>query len=60
MGGMKSSGMGRRHGEAGLLRFTEAQTIAAARGVSLTTPTTQEAARYMTGMLRAMAVFGRR
>ncbi|MFI7533445.1 succinic semialdehyde dehydrogenase [Streptosporangium sp. NPDC049376] len=28
MGGMKSSGLGRRHGSEGLLKFTEAQTIA--------------------------------
>jgi succinate-semialdehyde dehydrogenase/glutarate-semialdehyde dehydrogenase len=27
MGGMKSSGLGRRHGAAGLLRFTEAQSV---------------------------------
>ncbi|WP_310961158.1 succinic semialdehyde dehydrogenase [Nocardioides terrisoli] len=31
MGGMKSSGVGRRHGPDGLLRYTEAQTIAAQR-----------------------------
>lgn len=29
MGGMKSSGVGRRHGEAGLLKYTEPQTVAA-------------------------------
>lgn len=28
MGGMKSSGMGRRHGREGLLKYTESQTIA--------------------------------
>ena len=28
MGGMKASGLGRRHGAAGLLKFTEAQTVA--------------------------------
>ena len=28
MGGMKASGLGRRHGSEGLLKFTEAQTIA--------------------------------
>jgi aldehyde dehydrogenase (NAD+)/succinate-semialdehyde dehydrogenase/glutarate-semialdehyde dehydrogenase len=28
MGGMKSSGLGRRHGSEGLLKYTEAQTIA--------------------------------
>lgn len=29
MGGMKASGLGRRHGPEGLLRYTEAQTVAA-------------------------------
>ncbi len=31
MGGMKSSGLGRRHGREGMLRFTEPQTIASQR-----------------------------
>src|SRR3954469_25785793 len=30
MGGMKDSGVGRRHGEHGILKYTEAQTIAIA------------------------------
>ena len=29
MGGMKDSGMGRRHGAEGILKYTEAQTVAA-------------------------------
>ncbi|MCO6004647.1 succinic semialdehyde dehydrogenase [Actinoallomurus purpureus] len=32
MGGMKDSGVGRRHGAEGLLRYTEAQTIASQHG----------------------------
>jgi len=32
MGGMGDSGVGRRHGDEGLLRFTEAQTVAVQRG----------------------------
>jgi succinate-semialdehyde dehydrogenase/glutarate-semialdehyde dehydrogenase len=32
MGGMKDSGIGRRHGEEGLLRYTEPQTVAVQRG----------------------------
>lgn len=31
MGGMKASGLGRRHGQAGLLRYTESQTVAIQR-----------------------------
>lgn len=35
MGGMRASGVGRRHGTQGLLRFTQAQTVAEQRGVPL-------------------------
>ena len=38
IGGMKQSGIGRRHGREGLLKFTEAQTIAVQRGLSLSPP----------------------
>lgn len=38
MGGMKDSGLGRRHGAEGILRFTEAQTIASQRGMPLEPP----------------------
>jgi succinate-semialdehyde dehydrogenase / glutarate-semialdehyde dehydrogenase len=33
MGGMKDSGVGRRHGAEGLLRYTEAQTVASQHGI---------------------------
>ncbi|MEU8519687.1 succinic semialdehyde dehydrogenase [Streptomyces sp. NBC_01216] len=35
MGGMKDSGLGRRHGSEGILKFTEAQTVAQQRLVPL-------------------------
>ncbi|WP_018180498.1 succinic semialdehyde dehydrogenase [Jongsikchunia kroppenstedtii] len=35
MGGMGISGVGRRHGSEGLLKYTESQTIAAQRGLGL-------------------------
>ena len=38
MGGMGLSGMGRRHGPEGLLKYTEAQTIATARVLNLDPP----------------------
>jgi succinate-semialdehyde dehydrogenase/glutarate-semialdehyde dehydrogenase len=31
MGGMKTSGMGRRHGREGILKYAESQTVAAQR-----------------------------
>ena len=38
MGGFKESGLGRRHGAEGILRYTEAQTIAIQRGLPLAPP----------------------
>src|SRR5262249_20198433 len=38
MGGMGISGVGRRHGAEGLLKYTESQTIAAARVFNLDAP----------------------
>jgi len=39
MGGFKDSGLGRRHGAEGILKYTEAQTIAVQRGLPLAAPT---------------------
>lgn len=38
MGGMKASGISRRHGDIGLLKFTESQTIAVQRGIPAFAP----------------------
>lgn len=38
MGGMKDSGLGRRHGLEGLLKYTEAQTVAVQRGLAIGPP----------------------
>ena len=38
MGGFKESGLGRRHGAEGILKYTEAQTIAIQRGMPLAPP----------------------
>jgi len=35
MGGMKDSGVGRRHGREGILKYTEAQTVAVQRGMPI-------------------------
>ena len=57
MGGMKESGLGRRHGAAGILKYTEAQTVAVQRLVPIApfagmTQTTF--ARLMTAGLRVL------
>ena len=38
MGGMGASGVGRRHGEVGLLKYTEAQTVATQRVTGMAGP----------------------
>jgi len=46
MGGFKASGLGRRHGRAGLLRFTETQTVARQRLFGISTPPYLDHAQY--------------
>jgi succinate-semialdehyde dehydrogenase/glutarate-semialdehyde dehydrogenase len=57
MGGMKASGVGRRHGREGLLKYTESQTVAvrSALGEKLQTPGVDGAAyaKRFTAMLKA-------
>jgi succinate-semialdehyde dehydrogenase/glutarate-semialdehyde dehydrogenase len=63
MGGMKDSGVGRRHGIEGILRFTEAQTVATQRGMALEPPFNLSygtLARGYTGVLRVMRAAHRR
>jgi succinate-semialdehyde dehydrogenase/glutarate-semialdehyde dehydrogenase len=55
MGGMKASGVGRRHGEHGIMKYTESQTIAVERLLPVGAPHWLDAGRYakvMTGALR--------
>ena len=59
MGGVKDSGLGRRHGIEGLLKYTDAQTIAEQRLVSLDLsapwvrrPATRRLATWMLGAMR--------
>jgi succinate-semialdehyde dehydrogenase/glutarate-semialdehyde dehydrogenase len=56
MGGRRASGLGRRHGREGLLRFTEPQTIAVQRGPGfgvLYAQGAERSARQFTAMLQA-------
>ncbi|GAA3758562.1 aldehyde dehydrogenase (NAD+)/succinate-semialdehyde dehydrogenase/glutarate-semialdehyde dehydrogenase [Spinactinospora alkalitolerans] len=60
MGGMKRSGLGRRHGAEGLLRYTEAQTVASQHYVGLGGPPGMDGetlARTMTLGARLMKRF---
>lgn len=62
MGGMGDSGMGRRHGTAGILKYTEAQTVARQRLFNLAPPLAQLGddgfAAVMTAALRLMKKAG--
>ncbi|MER6051746.1 succinic semialdehyde dehydrogenase [Streptomyces sp. NPDC001793] len=57
MGGMGDSGLGRRHGSEGILKYTEAQTVAHQRLMPLAPSfgmTDEKYAAFMTRSLRAM------
>lgn len=57
MGGMRESGLGRRQGAEGILRYTEAQSVADQRVLPLASPrwlSEQRYARTMTGALRVL------
>jgi succinate-semialdehyde dehydrogenase/glutarate-semialdehyde dehydrogenase len=58
MGGMKESGLGRRHGADGLLKYTEAQTVSVQRVMGIAPPPmigTRLWARLMTWGLRVLS-----
>jgi aldehyde dehydrogenase (NAD+)/succinate-semialdehyde dehydrogenase/glutarate-semialdehyde dehydrogenase len=57
MGGMKQSGVGRRHGAEGLLKYTEVQTIAGQRFLEMEPPgamSYEKFANIMAGAVKAM------
>jgi succinate-semialdehyde dehydrogenase/glutarate-semialdehyde dehydrogenase len=57
MGGMKESGIGVRHGAEGILKFTQAQTIAVQRLLPIAPPrwmNPQTHARLMTRLLKLL------
>ncbi len=60
MGGMKQSGLGRRHGPEGLLKYTEAQTVAVQRGLGFDPAFGMSPARHVamfTASIKAMKTF---
>jgi succinate-semialdehyde dehydrogenase/glutarate-semialdehyde dehydrogenase len=57
MGGMKSSGLGRRHGDEGLLKLTDAQTVASQHLLGFDPPpgiTARQHAALLTAGLRLL------
>ncbi|GAA2249469.1 MULTISPECIES: succinic semialdehyde dehydrogenase [Streptomyces] len=61
MGGMKDSGLGRRHGSEGILKYTEAQTVAHQRVIPMAPSLgmdDEKYAQFMSRSLRLMKAFG--
>ena len=54
MGGFKESGVGRRHGSQGLLKYTQAQTVAVQRLLAIDTPPFLSHGQYAAVMLLAV------
>jgi succinate-semialdehyde dehydrogenase/glutarate-semialdehyde dehydrogenase len=59
MGGMKDSGVGRRHGREGILKYTEAQTVASQRLVPVGPPPGMTNQRYTRLVKGALTLMGR-
>ncbi|MFD8412889.1 succinic semialdehyde dehydrogenase [Streptomyces sp. NPDC059650] len=56
MGGMKDSGLGRRHGSEGILKYTEAQTVAHQRVLPMAPSLGMDDERYAAFMTRSLKV----
>jgi succinate-semialdehyde dehydrogenase/glutarate-semialdehyde dehydrogenase len=56
MGGFKESGLGRRHGAQGILKYTEAQTVAEERLLAIDTPPLLNHEQYAAVMAVALRV----
>ncbi|WKV72310.1 succinic semialdehyde dehydrogenase [Streptomyces sp. PCS3-D2] len=56
MGGMKDSGLGRRHGSEGILKYTEAQTVAQQRLVPMAPSLGMDDETYAAFMTRSLKV----
>ncbi|MFJ3233348.1 succinic semialdehyde dehydrogenase [Streptomyces sp. NPDC086787] len=54
MGGMKDSGLGRRHGSEGILKFTEAQTVAQQRLMPMAPSLGMDDEKYVQFMSRSL------
>ncbi|MFQ5690088.1 MAG: succinic semialdehyde dehydrogenase [Gemmatimonadota bacterium] len=59
MGGFKDSGLGRRHGAEGILKYTESRTVASQRLLPLAPPPGMEARRYAALVSRMLRVLAR-
>ena len=59
MGGFKDSGLGRRHGAEGILKYTESQNVTVQRGVTLAPPKGVPAEAFAKGVTSAVRAMRR-
>lgn len=59
MGGMKDSGVGRRHGREGILKYTESQTVAVQRGMPIGPVPGMPLEKYATTMTAGLKLLKR-
>jgi succinate-semialdehyde dehydrogenase/glutarate-semialdehyde dehydrogenase len=59
MGGMKDSGLGRRHGATGILKYTEAQTVSVQRLIGIAPPPLVGTRLWAKGMTWGMRLLSR-
>ncbi|MGH3717193.1 MAG: succinic semialdehyde dehydrogenase [Micromonosporaceae bacterium] len=59
MGGMRASGLGRRHGSEGLLKYTDAQNLARLRFPVVDPPPNQPRSKYVAGTAAAIRLLTR-
>ena len=59
MGGMRSSGMGRRHGRDGILKYTEAQNVAVQRLAGIAPVGRQSNQSYARMLNRLLSIWNR-
>lgn len=59
MGGFKESGIGRRHGREGIVKYTQSQTVAVQRGPALAAPPGVGEAAFARGMSAALRLLRR-
>jgi succinate-semialdehyde dehydrogenase/glutarate-semialdehyde dehydrogenase len=59
MGGFKKSGVGRRHGRAGIVKYTDAQTVSRQRLVNISRPPGMSGEKFAALMVRGLKMLAR-
>lgn len=59
MGGFKKSGVGRRHGKAGIVKYTDAQTVSRQKLVNISRPRSMTGEQFAALMVRGLKMLAR-